>query len=586
MRIHVLDPLLANQIAAGEVIERPSSVIKELIENSLDANAKKIVVEIENGGQSLIRIRDNGFGVHPDDLTLALQRHATSKINSYDDLTAVMSLGFRGEALASIASVSRLKMTSAMQDMLHGFMIKNNIDGVIESPAPIAHPVGTTVEVADLFYQTPARKKFLRTERTEFQHIETMMHRLMLSRMDVAFQLNHNQREIFSVPAANNLQEEEKRVAIILGNDFISHALHISYENHAMQLKGWIAEPRYSRSQADMQLIYLNGRFIRDKTINHAIREAYRDVLFHGRYPAFLLYLTVDPLVVDVNVHPTKQEVRFKESQSIFSFVHRGVHEALASVRPGVITASHVENEQVCEHANPFVFPQQKSMHLKVSEQMKTYHALHGDTQIMHDPVDAEKQDYPLGFAVGQIHDTYIIAQNVEGMVMVDMHAAHERILYEKMKATMAQSNLVTQPLLIPLIFELPIQEVRAFENHADVFSKMGFVIELIGNNQLMIREIPTLLKNKNIQILLRDIFADLIIEGKSTRFSAEIDAILSSVACHGALRAPHALSIVEMNAILRDMEKTENSGCCNHGRPTWKQFFMNELDKIFFRGR
>ncbi|OGT44181.1 MAG: hypothetical protein A3F13_06155 [Gammaproteobacteria bacterium RIFCSPHIGHO2_12_FULL_40_19] len=589
MRIHLLDPLLANQIAAGEVIERPSSVIKELIENSLDANATKIRVEVENGGQSLICVKDNGSGVHPEDLTLALQRHATSKIQSYDDLTRVMSLGFRGEALASIASVSRLKMMSAMQTLRTGFMIKNNINGIIEAPTPIAHPIGTTVEVADLFYQTPARKKFLRAERTEFQHIETMMHRLVLSRMDVAFELTHNQRDIFSTKATHQLHDEEKRVATILGNEFISNALHIAYENHAMQLKGWIAEPRYSRSQADMQLIYLNGRFIRDKTIFHAIREAYRDVLFHGRHPAFLLYLTVDPLVVDVNVHPTKQEVRFKDSNAIFSFVHRGIHDALSSVRPGVIVAPNSENPTVCDHTNHFVPPQQKLMQLNITEQMKTYHALHGSAEpveILPESSEDEKQTYPLGFAVGQIHNTYIIAQNALGMVMVDMHAAHERILYEKMKITMDQSKVVMQPLLIPLVFELPLQEIHAFENHADIFLKMGFVIELIGKSQFIVREVPALLKNKNIQTLLRDIFSDLIVEGKSARFSAEINAVLSSVACHAALRAPHALSISEMNAILRDMEQTENSGCCNHGRPTWKQFFTNELDKLFFRGR
>ena len=373
MRINVLDPILANQIAAGEVIERPSSVVKELIENSLDANATKIIAEINQGGQSLIRIKDNGDGVHSDDLTLALKRHATSKINSYDDLTRVMSLGFRGEALASIASVSRLKMLSAQKNADSGFVIKNNGDGLIEAPAPIAHPVGTTVEVADLFYQTPARKKFLRAERTEFQHIETMMHRLMLSRMDVAFELTHNQKDVFCTDIAEKMQDQEKRVAIVFGAEFMAHALHMDFSHQSLQLKGWIAEPRYSRAQADLQMIYINGRFVRDKTMMHAIREAYRDVLFHGRHPAFLLFLTMDPLNVDVNVHPTKQEVRFKDSSSIFTFVKRGVHDALSSVRPAMPMVHH--HTPLENHTH---FPVQKALELKVSEQMDVYKNLHG----------------------------------------------------------------------------------------------------------------------------------------------------------------------------------------------------------------
>lgn len=549
MRISVLDPLLANQIAAGEVIERPSSVVKELIENSLDANASKIIAEINNGGQSLIRIKDDGFGVHPQDLTLALKRHATSKIQSYDDLTRVMSLGFRGEALASIASVSRMKMSSRQKEMESGFFIKNSLDGAIDLPSPISHPVGTTVEVADLFYQTPARKKFLKTERTEFQHIETMMHKLMLSRMDVAFQLTHNERDVFSVPVANTLQAEEKRVALIFGEEFISHALRITYENHAMQLSGWIAEPRYSRSQADMQMIFVNGRFVKDKTIMHAIREAYRDVLFHGRHPAFLLYLTVDPLSVDVNVHPAKNEVRFKDSQSIFTFVQRGVHEALSSVRP----TQSSENQHSHSHSHSYAPPTQTAVPL-VSEQMDVYKKLHNEIAPAQNQIEPVT-NHPLGYAIGQIHDIYIVAQNIDGMVLVDMHAAHERILYEKMKNNMSQSTIIRQPLLIPMIIDLPFQEMRAFENHFLLFEQMGFVIDQMGENQIAVREVPALIKNKNISVMLRDVFSDLIVQEKSSRVSAEINAVLSSVACHAALRAPHKLSISEMNAILRDME-------------------------------
>ncbi|MCX7120544.1 MAG: DNA mismatch repair endonuclease MutL [Gammaproteobacteria bacterium] len=591
MRILELDALLANQIAAGEVIERPSSVVKELIENSLDAGATKIIVDIINGGQSLIRIKDNGHGVHPDDLTLALKRHATSKITSYDDLTRVMSFGFRGEALASIASVSRLKMMSATQHANTGFYIKNNIEGLIDAPSPVAHPVGTTVEVADLFYQTPARRKFLRSERTEFQHIETMMHRLALSRMDVGFQLLHNQRELFSVSAANNSLEIEKRVGVILGADFIAHALCLTYEYQTMRLTGWIAEPRYSRSQADLQMVYVNNRFVRDKTIMHAVREAYHDVLFHGRHPAFLLFLEVDPLVVDVNVHPAKQEVRFRDANTIFTFVRRGVHEALSSVRPGHLNSSMQPNLTYMNANGSDSASEDMQDNLACvngngsdSARANIQHSL-----LLHDcdsPLKNMSTDFPMGFAIGQIHDIYIVAQNKSGMILVDMHAAHERILYEKMKDNFDHSKLIRQPLLLPLVLDLPTAEMHAFENHAELFEKMGFVIDQLGKNQLAVREIPVLIQHKNCQTLLRDIFSDLIAEEKSTRVTTEINAVLSSLACHAAFRAPHKLMLPEMNAILRDMEKTENSGCCNHGRPTWKQYSMNELDKIFFRGR
>ena len=599
MRIHVLDALLSNQIAAGEVIERPSSVVKELIENSLDAGADRVVVEIEQGGQSLIKIKDNGHGVHPDDLTLALERHATSKIASYDDLTQVMTLGFRGEALASIAAVSRLKMISATPDTQSGWMIKNTANGMIETPVPIAHPIGTTVEVADLFYHTPARKKFLRAERTEFQHIESMLHRMILSRSDVYFQLLHNGREIFSVMPAHNQVEYERRVSVVCGNEFVSQALHITYENHTMTLSGWISEPRFSRAQSDMQYVYLNGRFVRDKTILHAIREAYRDVLFHGRHPAYVLHLTMDPEGVDVNVHPTKQEVRFKDTQSIFSFVRRGVSEALSGVRPGAITASvilpessHCHDDHATPHAHShpvYSASAQKAMPLKVVEQMQVYRALHGDAAPVPEQLEmmpVEHQDCPLGFAVGQIHDTYLIAQNAAGMVMVDMHAAHERILYEKMKANSSEVKAAMQQLLLPIILELQSNEMHAFENHQLFFAQIGFEMELIGQNQLIIRAVPALIQHKNMQMLFRDIFSDLIATEKSTRYASTLDHVLSTVACHAALRSPHALNNAEINAILRDMERTENSGCCNHGRPTWKQFSKNELDRFFFRGQ
>jgi len=614
-RIALLDPLLANQIAAGEVVERPASVVKELVENSLDAGATTISVDIESGGHRLIRIKDNGSGMHQDDLSLALLRHATSKIKNYDDLHAVESLGFRGEALASIASVSRLKLSSKTAESETGFMIKNNFDGSISPPQPTAQQTGTVIEVADLFYQTPARKKFLRAERTEFQYIETMLHRLALSRSDVSFSLSHNDKEIFSLKKADSLPQEEKRVADIYGDEFMSHALRMDYSQGEMTLRGWVAEPRYSRAQSDLQMIYINGRFVKDKLMTQAIREAYRDVLFHGRHPAFLLYFELAPEGVDVNVHPSKQEVRFRDQQLVFSFIRRGVHEALNAVRagalpPAIVSApcSSLKNDAVLEKPQVVAIAPsslvEKSLPFfadgfssksygrssmpaagEIAKQIERYQTLRQATLNLAETTEAQK-DYPMGFAIGQIQEIYIIAQNSAGMILVDMHAAHERILYESLKK---ERNAVEKPkqlLLVPIVVSLGLQEMQAYGNHLDLFEALGFVIDPVGKTQLAIREIPAVIKNKNPQQLLLDVLADLVVHEKSTRVAAEIDHVLATIACHAALRAPHRLTIPEMNAILRQMEDTENSGCCNHGRPTWKLFSLSELDKIFYRGK
>lgn len=590
MRIALLDPVLSNQIAAGEVIERPASVVKELVENSLDANADAIVVAIEQGGHRLIRVQDNGDGVHKEDLTLAVLRHATSKIKTYDDLNAVESLGFRGEALASIASVSRLKISSKTEENETGFFIKNNLDGSVLPPAPIAHAKGTTIEVADLFYQTPARKKFLRAERTEFQYIETMLHRLALSRSDVSFSLIHNDREIFSVRKADSLSQEEKRVGMIYGNDFMSHALRMDYAHAGMRLSGWIAEPRYSRAQADLQMIYINGRFVKDKTMTHAIREAYRDVLFHGRHPAFLLYFELNPENVDVNVHPAKQEVRFRDQQLIFSFIRRGVHEALAAVRPaGIVQNNVLPVENIAtSFAMPVnhVFDRAQPKTAVIENQIKNYQVLHTQSTLDLTETPAENKAYPMGFAIGQIQEIYIVAQNTAGMILVDMHAAHERILYEQLKVKRELWQAARQKLLIPAVLELSLQEMQAYDTHANIFETIGFSVDPISKTQLALREVPAVIKHKNSSSIFSDVLSDLVVQEKSARVSNEVDHVLATVACHAAFRAPHRLSIVEMNALLRQMETTENSGCCNHGRPTWKLFSLSELDKIFFRGK
>lgn len=587
-RITILDPVLSNQIAAGEVIERPASVVKELVENSLDAGADDIQVEILEGGHRLIRVKDNGAGIHVDDLALSLMRHATSKITSYEDLNAVGTLGFRGEALASIASVSRLKISTKIASVENGFSIQNNLDGTLTPPSPIAHHQGTTIEIADIFYQTPARKKFLRTERTEFQYIETMLYQLALSRFDVGFKLKHNNRDVFSLPKADTLSLQEKRVQSVFGAEFMAHALHMDYSHGEMQLTGWIAEPRYSRAQRDQQMTYINDRFVKDKTVIQAVREAYRDVLFHGRHPAFLLYFSLHPENVDVNVHPTKQEVRFRDQQLVFSFIRRGVHEALHAVRPCVSQAAVAEpfeaHEVYAKNTPVFEAPRQNGA--VIQQQIAAYQDLHQQSALALSETVSEGKDFPMGFAVGQIQDIYIIAQNKVGMIMVDMHAAHERILYEQLKKMRASFNMPTQKLLVPIVLNISKQEVQAFEKAKALFLETGFQLALLGETQLVLREMPAIIKHKNPIQLISDVLSDLVIKEKSSRINASLDAVLASIACHAAFRAPHKLNIAEMNALLRQMETTENSGCCNHGRPTWRLFAMSELDKFFYRGK
>jgi len=584
MRIHELDTILSNQIAAGEVIERPASVIKELVENSLDANATQINVDVLKGGLGMIRVTDNGDGIHQDDLPLALTRHATSKIQKYEDLVNVGSLGFRGEALASIASVSRMKLSSAIENADSGFMISNGVDGSV-SVKPAAHPKGTTTEVADLFYQTPARRKFMRAERTEFHHIETVMQRLALSEYDVGFSLSHNQKEVFRFSPAHQETQKEKRLAHVFGNDFLSHALNLNYETQDLKLTGWIAEPTFSRGQADMQFFYVNGRFVRDKLLSHAVREAYRDVLFHGRHPVFVLYLTIDPATVDVNVHPTKHEVRFRESQIIYSFIRRGIKEVLSTVRAGVSCAEMVEAPLILDSAPAMPVNHELPKSSPVVQQQTMPMRMTQSETVVAEQINAAPHQ-PLGYAVAQLHQTYIVAQNEKGMVLVDMHAAHERILYEKLKQQATLQAISKQQLLVPMTMMLTASELEIFDEGKEIFASLGFDIDLIGEHEVAVREIPALLKNKNLLQLIKDTLADLIVEGNSTRIESMKDHILATVACHASLRSPHQLTIPEMNAILRDMERTENSGCCNHGRPTWRQFTFTELDKCFLRGQ
>ncbi|MGB1139595.1 MAG: DNA mismatch repair endonuclease MutL [Halioglobus sp.] len=615
-RIQLLSPRLANQIAAGEVVERPASVVKEILENSLDAGSHRVDIEVEAGGTKLIRVRDDGAGIARDELSLALARHATSKIASLEDLESVGSLGFRGEALASIGSVSRLTLTSNTDDTgsegASAACEGRDMDVDIR-PAP--HPRGTTVEVRDLFFNTPARRKFLRTEKTEFSHLEEVMKRLALSRFDVDFNLRHNGRVIHSLRAASSPSEIQRRVATVCGPAFMEQAIAVEAQAGPYRLWGWVGLPTFSRSQADLQYFFVNGRVIRDKLVAHAIRQAYRDVLYHGRHPAFVLYLELDPAQVDVNVHPTKHEVRFRDGRAVHNFIFSSLHRALADVRPGqdpsategVPHRALPGDEGLVVDTTTGEIAQQGSLawgavssgagqaapafsrphtsiapsSASVGEQMQGYARLHGLPQ-----QDAPEEVPPLGYALAQLKGIYILAENAAGLVLVDMHAAHERITYERLKSARDDEGIRSQPLLVPQTVAVSQREVQVAEEHATFFQGLGLEVAPAGEEALVIRQIPVALRDSDVEQLVRDVLADLIEYGSSERVAAHIDEILSTMACHGSVRANRRLTIPEMNALLRDMEETERSGQCNHGRPTWTQLGLDELDKLFLRGR
>jgi len=589
-RIRLLPAQLANQIAAGEVVERPASVVKELLENSLDAGATRVELEVEEGGAKLIRLRDDGHGIHRDDLALALSRHATSKIRSFDDLATVRSLGFRGEALPSISSVSRLTVTSRTADAECGWQFAN--DGMTE-PAPAAHPLGTTLEVRELFFNTPARRKFLRSERTEFGHLEEVVKRISLSRFDVGVQFRHGGRVVHNLAPAGADRERARRVAQLCGENFVANAVVIDFEVGGLRLWGWIGLPASSRGQADLQYFHVNGRVVRDRLVAHAVRRAYRDVLYHGRHPAFVLYLDVPPEEVDVNVHPTKHEVRFREGQRVHDFVFRGLHDALAQVRPGdavPLGAAPVGAVQAPESVRPGTFrtPAQSTIPLQVREQMAIYAALHPQTESGEAAVadEAEREDHPLGYAVAQLHGIYVLAENRQGLVLVDMHAAHERITYERLKRAYAAGKIISQPLLVPISLSITEGEAETAEVHRALFQELGFELSRLAPGSLAIRRVPALLADVDASQLVRDVVSDLQRYGSTSRVHEHINEILATVACHSSVRARRKLTLQEMNALLRDMEHTERSGQCNHGRPTWVQLRIEELDRLFLRGR
>lgn len=597
-RIIQLNPILANQIAAGEVIERPASVVKELIENSLDANSTRIDISIEKGGVGLIQVRDNGGGVHPDDLLLAFDRHATSKITSGEDLEKIMTLGFRGEALASMSSVSRMKLTSARQN--HA-ALQVSVEGTTSPQlTPAAHPSGTTVEVRDLFFNVPARRKFLRSEKTEFDHIDELVKRMALSAFSVDFTLKHNQKMIRQYRAARTETEQSQRIASLCGTLFVENAIYFETEAAGLKVSGWLGLPAFSRAAPDLQYFFVNHRMVRDRTVAHAIKSAFHDVMYGNRYPAYVLFLSIPPDQVDVNVHPAKYEVRFRESRLVHDFILRSIQETFTSLRPNQspiltsVVSKEIEQNQPKEM---FSKPTQQALSFNHLEKMRNYQML--QQPIVIDTLEEasalsneNKLEYveqkesempPLGFALAQLRNIYILAENNEGLVLVDMHAAHERVLYEQLKQ---QTSIVSQPLLIPLTMTLSDREMACVLSYVETFTQLGIQIEQFSQNQIVIRQVPTILQGNHLTQLICDVISDLIVYEKSSRVEEMIAHIQGTLACHAAVHANKRLTIPEMNALLRAMENTQNSGHCNHGRPTVKQFSLVELDRFFLRGR
>ena len=652
MSIQVLPDALINQIAAGEVIERPASVVKELVENSLDAGARRIEVELERGGCGLIRVRDDGIGISPQEIGIALARHATSKIASLEDLENIATLGFRGEALPSIASVSRLSLISRSADAPHAWAVEAR-DGDLSTPTPASHPPGTSVEVRDLFFNVPARRKFLRTEATEFQHVVRMLERLALSRFDVGFVLRHNAKDVWSLAPARSAAERLARVAQVCGEDFASHVIEFTHDTEQLKLSGWLALPTFSRSQSDLQFAFLNGRFVRDKLVAGAARLAYQDVLFNGRFAAYLVYLQLDPTLVDVNAHPQKLEVRFRDSRRIHDFLFRTVERALAATKPtaesaGSASADWLTGGAAYARAAPsqarFLLPEWSAPRggadayrsflesgladeSRRAGDMKSHGAgslgdgstAEGSTadtsyadgssgRVKQDPGVAEPSgrygghagagsngqsaevaaadgSAPLGYAIAQLHGVYILAQTAAGMVLVDMHAAHERVMYEGMKKLLT-GQTAQQKLLVPEILHVTPAHAAAAEAHAAEFLALGFEVSRLAPDQLALRAVPSLLAGRDPGGVVRDVLSDLVETGHSRRVEESINHLLGTMACHAAVRAQRSLTLPEMNALLREMERTERADQCNHGRPTWVRLSLGDLDRLFMRGR
>jgi len=598
--MHAIRPLpdqLINQIAAGEVVERPAAALKELLENSLDAGATQIDIDLAGGGVKLIRVADDGMGIDREDLPFAVARHATSKISSASDLEAIGTLGFRGEALASIAAVSRLALTSRSRAKPHAWRIEVD-GGEVGVAQPAALASGTTVTVQELYFNTPARRKFLRTDATEFGHCEEAFRRIALSHPDAGFTMQHNASVRYRLLA----QGRRARVDALLGDEFAAQAAYIDEHGPGLSLAGWVVRPAYATSARDAQYLFVNGRFVRDRVLAHALREAYRDVLHHERQPSYALWLTIEPRIVDVNVHPAKAEVRFRDSGAVHQFVRHAVEKGLASTAAEQPAVSASERLGVAAARVPPLAPSQSwasrpassqgSMAFGAAEPASFYAKLFGDRVPLLDRAERPNGpdlpntgDHPLGFALAQLHGIFVLAQNGDGLVLVDMHAAHERILYERLKTALDRA-LPMQPLLVPVTFAADPLDVATADENAAVLSALGFSMSVLGPSTLAVRGVPALLVDADAVALARAVLADVREYGGSRVLTAQRDELLSTMACHGAVRANRSLTVPEMNALLREMEATERAGQCNHGRPTWYQLSLSELDRLFMRGR
>lgn len=582
--IRLLPDLLISQIAAGEVIERPASALKELLENSLDAGAREIAVHLAEGGSRQIRVVDDGCGIEREDLPLSLARHATSKIGSMEDLEAVGSLGFRGEALASIAAVAHVSLASRRPGSAHGWKIEAGA-GSFSAVEPCALAAGTTVEANDLYFNTPARRKFLKTPATEYAHAEEAFKRIALSRPDVRFTLAHNGKAQWRLEPSTAAE----RVNAVLGDAFREAALPVSAQSGSFRLSGVIAQPAYSRAARDVQYLFVNGRFVRDKVLSHAVREAYHDVLHHDRHAAYVLFLEIDPRRVDANVHPTKIEVRFREPQAVHQFVYHALDRTLAATSPGASAAAYADAQVVASAAAPIRV--QTTMPLAAREPLAFYSALFGrqkQTRVAPSP-QAEPpagEDMPLGFALAQLSGVYILAENRHGLIVVDMHAAHERIVYENLKQALDADRIPTQRLLIAATMTASPLEVATLEENQDALSRLGFDLAMLAPNAIAVRAVPAMLDEADAAQLARDVLKEIAEFGGGRALTERRNEMLASMACHAAVRANRILTIAEMNALLRQMEATERSGQCNHGRPTWFQLTMADLDRLFLRGR
>ena len=588
MAIQVLPSQLIDQIAAGEVVERPASVVKELVENSLDAGAHSIGVEIAAGGTRLIRVTDNGVGIAADELRLALSRHATSKIASLDDLERLATLGFRGEALPSIGSVARMRITSRVAGAEHGWSVACE-GGELDEPKPAPHAFGTTIEVRDLFYNTPARRKFQRSEKTEAGHVEATLRHLALARFDVQFDFKNNERAAWKLALAQERAAQEARIEALCGAEFLASARYVSRSIEGLRLWGWLAAPAFSRSQADMQYTFVNGRVVRDKLLRHAVRLGYQDVLFQARHPAFVLFLELDPRRVDANAHPAKLEIRFRDSSLVHDFVYRTVETALASTLssgerdapPPVLGAAFAASARLALQA-----PSQAGLALPLSEvreRASLYHRLHARTAA---PDAADGEVPPLGFALAQLAGVYVLAANRDGLIVVDMHAAHERITYERLKRDLETHTLKSQALLVPVSVAVGATEADLVEECAAELESLGFLRVRRGPTTISVAAIPLALEGSDVEPLLRDLLSDLAAGQGAKRVEAAVNELLATMACHAAVRANRRLSVDEMNALLREMERTERSEACNHGRPTWTQVTLGDLDRLFLRGQ